>query len=196
MTTDSRALSMQLRMAMQHENDSICRVFLPLDQLWLINPESATAELERCLPESKRLSIVDMVVAIFQSPPRIKIFAILTLIDMAESISPFLTEGISDNILPIKMESIPEPLYQCFASWPADKIDLFEVTQRSLLTPVLKSPSTMKDVGNSVFDSRTIMPFTNKNPEMRRGGFGTVFEVKIHPFHHKFETGGSEVRRR
>ena len=202
------SLSTRLQSAMHRENGSISRVFLPAGRLHeLITQESTRAELERSFPDHDKLLVEEWTVVIFQAPPssRIVIFAILVLIGKTDCIVPFLADDVTDELLPItihegevssKASSTGETtvnhaaassaLEACFGTWPSDAVQMFEAVQWSVLAPVLKSPSTMRDIVDSVFDAKTIMPFTNSYPEVRIGGFGEVFKIKIHLDHHNF----------
>lgn len=133
------------------------------------------------------------------------IFAILVLIEKTACIAPFLADDVTDELLPITIHDgvvsskpastekstlnravVSLALKACFGTWLSDAVQMFEAVQWSLLSPVLKTPSTLRDIADSVFDAETIMPFTNYGPEIRSGGFGDVFKITIHEDHHSF----------
>lgn len=148
-------------------------------------------------------------------PPKIKsfkkIFAILVLIEKTSSIRKFLEEDVNDLDLPLSKYSELNngPLFhlrrshtrdeslECFQDWTRYQIGGFEEWQWSTISPFFHK-GLRKDVQHFPLQNSVVLPFVPSTDDDRRdeqnehrteivGGFGCVFEARIHPDHHNFD---------
>ena len=136
-----------------------------------------------------------------------QIFALLVLVEKSSSISLLIKEDVSDLDLPLSaMRSgglfelrrkntrgmqQSKPL-ECFRSWSPVRRKEFEEYQWTMLAPFFGSGS-YNNVSHYTLTDRHILPFFCTKGEEdcgaeERGGFGTVFMVRIHSDHHNFGT--------
>lgn len=116
-----------------------------------------------------------------------KIFAILVYLGRGHDILNFLYERITDDDLPLKSPgstieargSLPKAL----RNWPQRELQDFSRVQWYFLAPVFFTAH-----GYYELDECAIMPFVedNENAHVRRGGYGEVWSVRIHPAHQNF----------
>ncbi|KAF2234697.1 hypothetical protein EV356DRAFT_566867 [Viridothelium virens] len=128
-----------------------------------------------------------------------KIFAILVFIGRPDKIWSFHDEGICDVDLPFEevltnknrgarldlrsKKSLNLPL-RSFKSWESGAIKHFLEHQWIVLAPVFEN--AREEVNPHLeLHPHQILPFTWK--PLERGGFGQVYETKLHPDHHNFE---------
>lgn len=127
-----------------------------------------------------------------------KIFAILVLVDMVWRISDFISSNLDDSRLPMPdidttdARPLPTALLEgmnwktVIKKWRRRDVDQFKTYQWRVLAPVF----TARDLEYRLCPSH-ILPFEESH-EQSKGGFATVYRVKIHPDHHdfgKFEVG-------
>ncbi|EPE33277.1 Protein kinase-like (PK-like) [Glarea lozoyensis ATCC 20868] len=129
---------------------------------------------------------------------RLRIFAILSLIGKTNEIKAFVEAGLYDSHLPFVLfnssdgcpqlalpnetDQNPTNLIELFATWPEWAIESFAEKQVQLLSPYFQlSTSKHSEVLHYDFGAKIILPYIEKDPTRRRGGFGEVFRVKIHP---------------
>lgn len=171
--------------------------FLPIKSLEsLIQEQNVVIELTRCLPASKRPKIPSNARRICATP----IGEII--IEKADSILKFLSEGVRDADLPLmkleldgkpgifKFGRKPErgkashPL-KCFQGFTRMNFINFENCQWAVLAPIFRCPSR-KNVDHYCLEDQTILPFTEEE-DVYEGGFGRVSRIRIHPDHHHFD---------
>lgn len=121
-----------------------------------------------------------------------KIFAILVLVDMVWRIPDFISSNLDDSRLPMPdidttgARTLPTALlednsWKAFISkWRRRDVDHFKTYQWRVLAPVF----TARDLEYRLCPSH-ILPFEESH-EQSKGGFATVYRVKIHPDHHDF----------
>jgi hypothetical protein len=148
------------------------------------------------------------------SASRIKIFAILALIEKIGSIVDFIHGGISDTDLPFILTDdhesgslrlyrkdtsgngrIPIVAFEEPVRWPAYLLQVFDEWQWKVLVPYFHFSTAEKPrVREYHLEKNTILPFIEEDSsERKRGGFGDVWRVKIHPAHHNL-SGNSVCR--
>ncbi|KAI0439232.1 kinase-like protein [Xylaria telfairii] len=175
----------------------------------LIQLQSVEEELIKCLPYTDSHEIKDFAKKICALPTTEeksyrKIFAILVLIEKADSILEFLREGVHDGDLPLmKLElgnktvefgrkpsegKDPHPL-KCFKNFSRMNLMNFEDCQWAMLAPIFGRPS-QEDVEHHDLEDLIVLPFT-EGEEVSEGGFGRISRVKIHPDHHNFDDSGT-----
>ncbi|KAI0458011.1 kinase-like domain-containing protein [Xylaria acuta] len=183
--------------------------FLPSKRLEsLIQLRNVVEELTRCLRYTTDPHIIqDFAKRICAEEKSYrKVFAILVLIEKADTIPEFLREGIHDGDLPlIKLElggkpgifefgrkpeegKVAHPL-KCFKSFSRMNLMNFEDCQWAVLAPIFDRPRR-KDVKHYDLKDQIILPFTEEE-EVSEGGFGRIMRVKIHPDHHNFDDSGT-----
>lgn len=121
-----------------------------------------------------------------------KIFAILVLVDMVWRIPDFISSNLDDSRLPmpdidttdarpLSTALLEESSWKKFISkWRRRDVDHFKTYQWRVLAPVF----TARDLEYRLCPSH-ILPFEESH-EQSKGGFATVYKVKIHPDHHDF----------
>ena len=185
------------------------RYFVPISVLRRsITFNSVSRELRRCgerfRDQAVRKDTADKIVSNAQ-----KLFAILVYLGRSQFIYELLEDNVDDKDLPLlRSDKTPnfklcsklqpgEPI-TCLADWERPKIDEFAREQWSMMAPIFKHT---EKVGHWVLDDNDVLPFiedheqSNQGPEY--GGFGSVWEVKIHPAHHDLHTTtNTKVRQR
>ena len=134
-----------------------------------------------------------------------KVFAILALMKKGPEICGLLTDGISDEDLPLRRKDkkgdfelvrgsgVP---IETFEYWSGDEMEDFERIQWWMIAPVFKIRE------HHDLDERVSLAFvgfeTNEETEKKKeGGYSEVFARRIHPSHHNFwERSESLVRKR
>lgn len=179
----------------------------------LINQETVSTELRRCLPqfESHTIKRLSGEVCRKERPLR-KIFSLLVIIDRMTDISRFIEEDVSDLDLPLckipyegskifQLARRGEPSNQdgslkCFDRWSALDVWTFEEWQWTTLTPFFHLDKH-KAVRHFIFPDQIPLPFTadsryGGNLDAIQGGSSAVFKVDIHPAH--YNSSSPEVR--
>jgi len=126
-----------------------------------------------------------------------RIFAILVMIGKSKSIIDFMGEDLSDTDLPISLsdidssENLPsshntERKYRLFENWSKWDLHEFSRFQWSVSTPVFELGSR-SEAKHYNFRSHTVLPFVENDEGSRKtGGYSSVWRVKIHPQHQKW----------
>jgi hypothetical protein len=144
---------------------------------------------------------------------RIKIFAVLLLLDQVQCIERALTEGLEDSNLPFEPRGDNSELFRasgshslqlvkCFSGpdWKIHERDSFSNYQQAVDPRILKLEGDGRTPKHEEFHSKAVLPFMHEIrqgvPKMEReyGGFGVVSVVKIHPQCHKFHNLLDSVR--
>ena len=169
--------------------------FLPADDIKAkITPANIKAELlarEEIPPKTFRLfkrkpkidsEIVDQIVQ--QAP---KTFAILALIDKSLEIKALISEGFTDEDLPLTfyeerdagvvVKSSSGWIFESFWSWDLRAKDGFRDKQWLVYAPVLDASGQHYEI-----DPRCPIPIT-KAEEVGRGSYSTVYACEIHLAH-------------
>ncbi|KXX83292.1 Cyclin-dependent kinase-like 4 [Madurella mycetomatis] len=186
------------------------RRFWPIEFLYrIISRERLLAELKRDPYQSLRIEKHDVVVAILNGG-YVRLFALLLLIDKGHEIDQFITQGLSDSILPVKRQpkckaskirfmanengqdaGRPGELQLMYKWTPREKED-FEERQWSVIPARLRFPKHYK------FEPKTILPWKVATQPgdsdegllgsqfERQGAYGTVTKVIIDPCSHDF----------
>ncbi|KAK1843865.1 protein kinase domain-containing protein [Colletotrichum chrysophilum] len=179
------------------------RSFLPNDELHrLVTPASALRTLRECAPGfTEEIRSIFAETIFTKSPQVVKSFAILVLIGRADAIFKFMDLSISDGDLPLGptaesstvVGSLSAP--KCFdlklAGLNHDDVVAFEEMQWRVCVPVIEELGVEGEP--SRFHQKTILPFIWDGPVapvIQQGGHSRVYQVRIHPAHHRF--GASE----
>jgi hypothetical protein len=134
---------------------------------------------------------------ILQSAP--KLFCILVLIQRSSYIGGFLEENIDDTDLPFTRDSKtrhsgnfrlcsqqhPNQPIKVMLNWTSKWIQEFSREQWSVMAPLFKESDSIE---HYEFDDNCVFPFIRdeERNNVKVGGFGTVWEIDIHPAHHSF----------
>ncbi|KAL5435749.1 hypothetical protein PMIN07_007346 [Paraphaeosphaeria minitans] len=195
-------------------------MFLPKGKLYhLINIETVKHELAENLPGYSVDLIVDYAEAVCV-PEKVyldsgreqlksyrKIFALLVLAGLTESIIDFVRDNVSDLCLPVmnisenagkpvlyRMNSHGKPFgkrLRCFhgSKWQPMNLHHFEKQQWIFLAPYF-SQSKHDRANHYVLQAQHILPFISSDTPIddteHYGGFAKVFTVRLHPNHHNF----------
>jgi hypothetical protein len=188
--------------------------FLPLGSLYrILTKERIFDELERHYPDTRRDELTKLVGDIWntqsiprssgtldQTTTRLRIFAILALFEKVKEIGNFIRDGLYDCHLPFTLSSTRDDglrqlerhgenggqSVELFSSWQVWELELYaEHMQWQVLSPYFQlSTSKHSTILHYNLSPKTILPFIEKDDFRRRGGFGEVFRVKIHPENH------------
>lgn len=171
----------------------------------LINEEVVGEELQRWR-EFRRLgsaNLQGLTETICGNRSFRKIFALLVIVGKVLCIETFITDGVTDDDLPLcKVSRLgsylfglgrkrnPPTALSCFESWGPSSIRSFEEWQWTVLAPTFER-GQRKDVKHIVLSHKHPLPFTKDSrldldDTISQGGHSTVFKVEIHPDHHNF----------
>lgn len=138
---------------------------------------------------------------------RIKIFAVLLLLDQVQCIERALKEGLLDTHLPFEPRgdyiqlfrtcgSEPLQLVRCFSGhdWKPAERDNFCNYQQAVDPRILELEGDGRTPKHEEFHSKAVLPFMKtdaakqglRKKEREYGGFGVVSVVKVHPACHRF----------
>lgn len=180
------------------------RYFLPADAMEkFITIESIETELERShaslLPSHTRHQVAVKILSVAS-----RLFCILVLVQKAHFVCDFLRGDIDDNDLPFGRDDkarkrrrpgnfrlcsklLPNKPLECMSQWRSKWIKDFSREQWSVMTPHFRNGSSVQ---HYVFDDNSVFPFTRdeERNDVKEGGFGTVWEIEIHPAHHSFHS--------
>lgn len=143
---------------------------------------------ERCVIdelEKRGFDLEEQILGVQHNSKRIKILAILVLIEEPAYITNFIDHGIWDKELPLDSGRCAE----FFTHWKEGHVDHFCQTQHSVLAPILDFTKTE---GHYRFDQNTRMPFLDPLIWSEGGANGVVSVVRIHDQHQKW--GSRSVR--
>ncbi|KAH8892263.1 kinase-like protein [Thozetella sp. PMI_491] len=124
-----------------------------------------------------------------------KVFAILTLMGVAERIVAFISGGTDDSILPLETmsdedggritlrSSHSQSIDDCILGWESTDIIKFENSQWLFLPGPPATPTP-----DAIFQGlrERSFPFIPDTEHVASGGFGHVFRARIHPDYRKF----------
>ncbi|KAM3075309.1 hypothetical protein ACMFMG_007249 [Clarireedia jacksonii] len=127
-----------------------------------------------------------------------KLYATLLLVMKDADIRQILEEGISDVDLPltydIPSENRMASFYTCngkpvksFEDWGEEVKENFNRQQWSLMAPVFEGE---KHRELNSMDLLPFLPLEDSENIQKRGAYGKVYPVRIHPSHHKFKLEG------
>lgn len=140
--------------------------------------------------------------------PRLKIFAILVLLEKVSTLADFIAAGISDHDLPLTvldrsgtslrtMKTVSQPATELKFTqpWAVFYLKSFMRVQQAFLSPVFRMSTTPGIVKHYVLSDEQILPFvkisTNDIVRVSKGRSNhsqDVSLVKIHPAQHDFPT--------
>ncbi|KAI1747215.1 kinase-like domain-containing protein [Xylaria castorea] len=217
-----QSLELQLRTAMVNsvERNSGQKSFIPVDDLdSIINAKTILLELERLkiVPSRSLEDRTNQICAIHEgkSPQdgkntittRRRIFATLVLINQTPAILEVIKGGLYDWDLPLALDRShpgfpqlvrkgtgdkPNPVVFS-QNWPAYQHEAFFRCQWQLLSPYIEMRTQLgAKINHYPLDPNIILPITTINGPDRRGGFGNVSKIKIHPAHRNSLSSGSE----
>jgi hypothetical protein len=180
--------------------DGNSRPFLPEGVIdTLVVPEAVKKELQITDPNREEQALIDYIVSGSKKLFLITIQAGIRPEHMYHAMVLFMTNNINDKSLPITLNErfwalqgareFPEfdietakskldeidPDGEVWERWSREE---FYQAQWAYLAPVFST----RDV-NIDLDPQAILPFLSKNPDIRTGAFGQVFQVKIHSKH-------------
>jgi hypothetical protein len=187
--------------------------FLPLGSLYrILTKQRISDELTKLYPDIQRHELNTLIgdiwntKSIAQSPEstqittRLRIFAVLALLDKVEEIRNFIRDKIYDSHLPLILSSTNDDglrqlehhgenggqSVKLFSSWPkVHDLESYAEKQWQVLSPYFQlSTSKHSEILHYDLQRETILPFVEKDEGRKRGGFGEVFRVKIHPENH------------
>lgn len=135
---------------------------------------------------------------------RRRVFAILVLIGKSADIQTIIHEGVRDSDLPLVKvtgqlgriglaRGIEGELLSGLNHWPPKAVEEFLNHQFEVISPYFAMPTSREPsrVLHYPLEEQVILPWvkdesgTSSGPDIS-GGFGKVWEVKIHPAHHNF----------
>lgn len=205
----SATIQTQLIETLQYRDHPEGRRFFPTTAFTdIINKQTVNKELQHCYPSLDSVSVEKLVHTICgKKKPFRKIFALLALVGKLVDIDRFLSEGVSDDVLPLRTLSQPDStIFQlgrkvggpnaeiqalhCMDEWNISAMLMFEDWQWATLAPRFRG-GERKNVDHVDLESRRPLPFLNDSryelgSETIKGGYSTVFKVDIHPDHHTF----------
>ncbi|KAJ2990550.1 hypothetical protein NUW58_g2892 [Xylaria curta] len=193
--------------------------FVPVDDLDSIINTKTLPELERLkiVPEENLRHLADQICERHEgrSPQDDKItltsrrrfFATLVLIEQTSAILEVIEEGLYDWDLPLTLDRShpgfpqlvrkgtgdrPEPV--AFSQdWPPFQHESFFHCQWKSLSPYIEMRAQVgAKINHYPLDPSTILPITTISGPDRRGGFGSVSKIEIHPAHRNSLERGSE----
>ncbi|KAI8246026.1 hypothetical protein K4K53_002623 [Colletotrichum sp. SAR 10_77] len=175
------------------------RSFLPDDELHrLVTPASALRTLREDAPGfTEEIRSIFANTVFTGSPQTVKTFAILVLIGRPDAIFKFMDNSISDGDLPleptveggtlVRSQSTTKVFDLALAGLGWDEVVAFEEMQWRVCVPV------MDELGAEgkprQLHPKTILPFIWDGPVapvIQQGGHSRVYQVRIHPAHHRF----------
>jgi hypothetical protein len=147
------------------------RYYVPLNSLQrLMRRKIIQTALNGHVNSYQREQIVDHILR-----DGIKIFSALVLIDEISSILCFIEEDLlQDARLPFELSTLSDKLSLPFAR------DFFERQWD------FSSPQLFRGTLTRSLDKRILLPFVKDN-WIDEGGFGKIFEIKLHPDHQDLE---------
>ncbi|RSL64891.1 hypothetical protein CEP53_003896 [Fusarium sp. AF-6] len=194
--------------------------FLPLDALnALINPTSVKELLES--EGFSPGDITKTVQGIFgkptsfkgqnpqQKPNLLRIFTILVMSEHLKPIEKFIKNGINDSALPLMLRNGPSQpsvsdssagtvdiddakLQDCLVEFTRNHRTLFRAYQKIVHVPFFRFPGQDLNVSFYDLDEDCVLPFTEVG-EAKKGGYGSVRKIRIHPAHHNIENAPSNL---
>ena len=176
------------------------RYFLPADAIEeFITIRSIEEELERSHTRLLGQSRYQVAAKIHRVASRL--FCILVLVQKSYLISDFLQTGIGDSDLPFSRDDktrrsrkfklcsklLPNEPLECMSHWKSRWIKDFSREQWSVMTPDFNDGDSIQ---HYKFDDNSVFPFTKdeERNRVKEGGYGTVWEIEIHPAHHSFHS--------
>jgi hypothetical protein len=156
--------------------DAVDYDFLPRNALTAILTEKTIELLIRENPKTALINLSD----ITGPKKRIKIFAILLLIEKTQHIGHVIQQGITDNDLPLRRDRLQTCLRE-----EAATIKAFLSSQYEVHVPVWNFSSHKIQEVEYDWDQR--LPILLKRP-LSSGGQGVVWKVKIHCDHYETKT--------
>lgn len=188
-----------------HQNSS----FIPVDSLQrLLQVDAILDELKGYqLQYFSATELQNLARLVSETAP--KLFAILVSLGFGHFIGRFIDEGIDDEHLPFERSTEahdpkrrllcsklrPDQPIKCMNDWKSHHICSFDREQWCFLAPVFdcgnaKGESTRAP--HYKFHKNHILPFLRDGEledQVTVGGFSTVWEIMIHPAHHRFHSG-------
>lgn len=197
------------------------RLFVPEDVLRaVLSQENVVTELQKKFPAMSPEEQQQLAAQITGIEPRghtplatglLRTFATLVLLDKANKITDFFSEGLTDNVMPLMRVKVPqapigEPLFQlrrrdmpgvqlrCLRGWSQADVDALEKLQWRVCSPIF---SDIKEQEGNFLDlqDETVLPYVesweDKKHDHYKGGNSEVWKVKIHEAHHTFHGLGA-----
>lgn len=191
--------------------------FLPDDALVsILSHQVVISELQKELPTMTPRDLQQLANQIMTNPngetthstARLRIFAILVLLDKAISIVDFVREGLSDEALPfvkthvvhtppgspklgLRKKGSQDQHIPTFDGWSEGQIDTFEKLQWRIISPNFRNISKQRDCDFLDLEDQTVLPYIeswqNKKHDHYKGGNSEVWKVRIHDAHHNFQ---------
>lgn len=142
------------------------------------------------------------------TPPSLRIFVLLVLLDKTNSIVDFVQEGLSDQDFPFTKKAVATassgaPKFELCTKgskqqrihicngWSEGDIDRFEKLQWRLTSPNFSDIAKQQDADFLDLEDQTVLPYIeswqNKKQDHYKGGNSEVWKVKIHDAHHNFQ---------
>lgn len=130
------------------------------------------------IPGSPDKEVVDFILR-----KAIKLFAILISIDLRDevlrsTVMTFVRNRMDDRTLPLDRQALRKLPY-C-QSWLRIQRESFVSDQWQFLAPLFPTENALERVQ---FEPKTLFPFKLSNQNPPKGGFGTVWRVKVHAPH-------------
>jgi len=186
--------------------------FVPIDKFErIVTVDAVLAELKRCrfeLSGKDEDALREFAETVFRTCRRL--FTILTYFGHAHSIGDFLKDSIHDEHLPFLRHSTigkngifklfsetweSQKAFECTESWDRRSVeDLFR-DQWAFLAPEFKryvDGDNDPVIEHKELKPNCVLPFVKDmeySDKRHEGGFSIVWEVKIHPAHHKLLPG-------
>ncbi|KAK4160436.1 hypothetical protein QBC43DRAFT_325523 [Cladorrhinum sp. PSN259] len=129
-----------------------------------------------------------------------KMFAILVMLERGWEIALFVNEKVSDNDLPLLAWSVdssgrlvemrrketPNKPLACCQKWSPRTHEDFDKEQWRLISPFF-ARGKLRRAHFYELSKKDILPWTNEDSEVHRGGYASISRIQIHPNHHNFE---------
>jgi hypothetical protein len=175
--------------------------FLPADAIdSLITIESIEKEIMwRNIKLQHGQSHFQVATRVLRSAP--KLFCVLVILRRAYYIGEFLEENLDDTDLPFVRDNKnrrsghfrlcsrlhPQKPLKSMSHWTPKEIQDFSREQWSVMTPMFEGGELIK---HYEFGDNCVFPFTRdeERRQIKVGGFGSVWEIEIHPAHHSFHS--------
>lgn len=151
--------------------------FLPRNALREILTDNTIQLLLKQENETSSIPLTD----ITGNKMRIKIFAILLLIEKTAYLGHIIRQGVSDDDLPLRPGQL---LKTCLGS-EESVVEFFRYKQFTVDVPTWDFSA--HNIQEKQYDPDIKLPFLTKS-EISRGGQGIVWKVKIHCDHYKTRT--------
>lgn len=136
-----------------------------------------------------------------------RVFAVLLLLNRGWEVVRFVDEGICDAELPLhtafvngptappklRRQSDTETDLACLRTWVPLDHEKFDQEQWAMVAPFFAHGGKRRGAKLYNLENKDILPWIEKQHAVRKGAYGEISKVKIHPRHHSFKVGGRRI---